>query len=387
MTIYLDYASTTPLFKSVREKMIAALENTGNPSSIHTHGRHARSLLESSRRILAKALNVANEQIIFTSGGTEATGLIMHCFPASQRICSVIEHPSVRHWVPQAQQVAVDENGVLCLRSLRQKLQDIPCSILAVMAGNNEVGTYQPLPEIVATFKGLAPQKNQGTSTQTIPWLHVDGMQTFGKAPFDFEKTGWDSFALSAHKIGGPQGVGALIVKSTRMQEMLDFQPLMQGGGQEKGRRNGTPNLSGIVGFGQAVSEIFSVPWSRIEQLRQDLETRLLSHVPGVRIHGAGARRLPHISCISHPTLAGAEQVIALDLAGISVSAGAACSSGKMAQSSVLAAMAEAAPQHHDLKIDNMIRVSLGWETTAADIDAFVTTYVQLAKTLTDNQE
>ncbi|MDC0344775.1 cysteine desulfurase [Alphaproteobacteria bacterium] len=361
--LYMDYASTTPLFLSVREEMAMALAPVGNPSSVHRAGRERRAAIEVARQQIAQTIDVLPAQVTFTSGGTEANGTVMAAFQDRLSFCSAIEHASVGAWVPAKNHLPVDSKGNLRIDAAIQRIQTEKPALVAVMAANNEVGTIQPIQELVAEIR----QVQQDFSAADQTWVHVDAVQFFGKSPLDFSKMGCDSLALSAHKIGGPAGVGALVLKDGVM-----LPSLLRGGGQERRRRPGTPNILGIIGFGAAVQAVQKVDWAAVQQLRDMLAAGVQAIDARIFVHGSGAHRLPHILCLSHPTLTGEEQVMGLDLAGICVSAGPACSSGKAQSSHVLTAMGDPS--------DKAIRVSLGWETTAENIRTFLDEYQGLTE-------
>jgi len=286
--------------------------------------------------------------VIFTGGGTEANQLALRGFPARWRIVSAIEHDSVRA-IQDAETLPVDGNGVADLDALRRMLTaDLRPALVSLMLANNETGVIQPVAEAarIAHKHGAL--------------LHCDAIQAAGKIPVDVATLGADLVSLSAHKIGGPMGAGALV-----MSPDLPLVPTQTGGGQERGRRAGTENLAGIVGFGAAAA--MSADWRRVEACRDDAERRLLAIASDAEIFGRTVPRLPNTICIAMPDLAASTQVIALDLAGVMVSAGSACSSGKVRRSHVLEAMGVPAA-----RAEGAIRISLGWGTDAADIDHLV---------------
>lgn len=359
--IYLDHAATTPVCAAAVAAISAALGIAGNPSSVHAGGRAAHDLLERARDAVARFAGVAPEQIIFTSGGTEALGTALHGarHPAHATarlpiLASATEHSAVLHACPDIKLLPVEPNGILDLAALRTALSAGP-ALVAVQAGNNETGVIQPLAEIAAlthTAGGL---------------LLADCVQAAGKIPLPAEA---DFLAISAHKLGGPAGVGALIVKRPD-----SLNPLLRGGGQERGFRGGTPNLPGIAGFGAALAQVLH--WPDVARRRVAMEAQLLA--AGAIIHGRTAPRLPHISSIGLPGVAAVTQVMMLDLEGFMVSAGAACSSGKVKASHVLGAMGlrEGASE--------AIRVSLSPATTDAEIAAFTTAWLAMASRLGRN--
>lgn len=349
---YLDCNATAPLRPEARDAMLAVLGRTGNASSVHGEGRWARGLVEAARAEVADLVGARPGDIVFTSGGTEANGLALAATGRPRRIAGATEHPSVLAHASEI--VPVDREGVVDLDALGRRLGGAATdSVLSVMLANNETGVLQPLEAIVGAARG------------TGALVHTDAVQAPGKIAVDFAALAVDLMTLSAHKLGGPAGVGALVVR-----DGLRVAPPFAGGGQERGRRSGTENLIGIVGFGAAARAArlaFDAETSRVARLRDRMETALRDAHPGVRIHGADAPRLPNTSCIGLPGRDAAIQVMALDLAGVAVSAGSACSSGKVARSHVLAAMGL-----DDADAGTAIRVSLGWATTEADIDRFI---------------
>lgn len=367
---YLDYNATAP----VRPEAIAAMADAfgagGNPSSVHGAGRLARRALESARERIAAAVNVDPAQVIFTSGGTEANNLALAGFPGHHLVISAIEHGSVMApalmFDPHATIVAVDADGILDLSALERALAATPVpALVSVMLANNETGVVQPVADaarIAHRFGAL---------------LHCDAVQGLGKIPVDIAALGADLVTLSAHKLGGPLGAGALALANGAAPKARSL-----GGGQERGRRAGTENVPAIVGFAVAVERALAdgAAIQTIAALRNNLERRVLAAAPGARVVGVGAPRLPNTSCLVMPGVASETQVMALDLAGIAVSAGAACSSGKVARSHVLAAMGL-----DDAVAGSAIRVSLGWRSSAADIDRLVAAWTELyARTRTN---
>ncbi|MQX36200.1 cysteine desulfurase family protein [Roseospira navarrensis] len=350
--LYLDHNATAPLRPAAAEAMRAALTVAGNPSSVHRHGRRARALIEEARESVAALAGVPPAWVVFTGSGSEANALALSGPGPGPRLCSAVEHDSVLRWVPESGRLAVDGHGVLGLEGLRVALDDAEGpGVLSLMRANNETGVLQPVAEAARLARDAG-------------WLlHCDAVQAPGRLwPFDVGSLGADLVTLSAHKLGGPAGVGALIVG-----DGVTLAPLVRGGGQERGRRAGTENLIGIAGFGaaaRAVLEEGADEAARLAGLRDRLEAALVGACPGAVVHGVGGERLPNTTCIAHPSLAADMLLMRLDLAGVSVSAGSACSSGKVAPSHVLRAMGLDEPAAR-----RAIRISLGWTTTEADID------------------
>ena len=356
---YLDYNATTPARPAVIDAMTEALAAVGNPSSVHGFGRAARARLETAREQVAALVGARPGQVIFTSGGTEANGLALNGTSRERVLVSAIEHDSVLK-TTAAEPIPVERSGVVDLAALERMLaaQTAP-ALVAVMLANNETGVIQPAAEAVS----IAHQHGA--------LIHCDAVQAAGRITVDFRALGADLMALSAHKLGGPPGVGALIVA-----DHVDLASRQRGGGQERGRRAGTENLPGIVGFGVA-AEIAAAgldAMAKLADLRDDLERRATAAVPGAILFGRDAVRLSNTSCLALPGLTSEVQVMALDLAGVAVSAGSACSSGKLQPSHVLRAMgADAAVA------GSAIRISLGWRSTAADVERLLEAWCALA--------
>jgi cysteine desulfurase len=352
MRVYLDHNATSPLKESARRAMLAAFELTGNASSIHAEGRKAHALLDEARDAVARAVGAIAPMVVFTSGGSEANNLALKGAPVERLIVSAIEHPSVleaaRGSGKEVDILPVDGEGVVDLEALERLLAGRPKALISVMLANNETGVIQPIREIA----GLAHA--QGAL------VHTDAVQALGKIPVNFSLLGADLVSFSAHKLGGPVGAGALVVR-----DGLALDPLMHGGGQELRRRAGTENLAAIAGFAAAIQE----KRLEIKALRDHLE----SGIEGAVVFGGKSERLSNTSCFAMPGLSAETALMALDLAGFAVSSGSACSSGKVAKSHVLAAMGVAP----DLA-NAAIRVSLGWTTTAHDIEQFISAWSRI---------
>ncbi|RME68866.1 MAG: cysteine desulfurase, partial [Alphaproteobacteria bacterium] len=351
-TAYLDYNATAPLVEAARQAMDEAMDLAGNPSSVHGAGRLARQRIEAARAQIAACVGAAPGEVVFTSGGSEANALALSQVPVARRLVSAIEHPSVLAYGAPFAAIPVSGDGGVDLDALQARLRQGGVGLVSVMAANNETGVVQPVDEVVRLAHAHGAR------------VHVDAVQALGKMPLDFAALGADYLSLSAHKIGGPQGVGALLVRAG-----LDVAPLLRGGGQEMGRRAGTENLCGIAGFAAAVGTLMGrADWvRRVAALRDALESRVLALAPETVIFGRHVPRLVNTSCLALAGLSAETQLMALDLAGVHVSAGSACSSGKIAQSHVLAAM-----RVEPALARAAIRVSLGPYSRAADVDAFV---------------
>ncbi|MEO6780049.1 MAG: cysteine desulfurase family protein [Bradyrhizobium sp.] len=372
--VYLDWNATTPLRREAREAMAAAWDLGGNPSSVHAEGRQARKLVEDARTAIAGAVGAQARNVVFTSGGTEANALALtpglrraSGAPANRLLVSAIEHASVlaggRFASDAIGTIDVTRAGVLDLACLRAMLESGPPSLVSVMLANNETGALQPVAEAAALVHAAGGV------------LHVDAIQAFGKRPFGLDSLNADLLTLSAHKVGGPKGVGALIVA----EGVLGLEPLLRGGGQELGRRAGTENVAGIAGFGAAASAAsvaLETDVLRLEGQRHRLENGL-RELSGIIVFSDEVPRLPNTTLFTVPGLKAETAVIGFDLAGIAVSSGSACSSGKVQPSHVLAAMG-AGPEI----AKGAVRLSLGWSTSDADIDRCLEAWRKLAGTL-----
>ncbi|TCZ54642.1 cysteine desulfurase family protein [Roseicella aquatilis] len=320
-TLYMDANATEPLRPAARAAAIAALEAGGNPSSVHAEGRAARRRLEEAREAVATRFGGRARDLVFTAGGTEANALAVQGLGRGRRVLvGATEHPAVLAAAPGAELVPVRPDGTADLAALEGMLATGGPALLCLMAANNETGVIHPLAEAAALCRA------QGAL------LHVDAVQAAGRMPLDLAATGADSLAISGHKLGGPPGAGALLLRPG-----LELPPLIAGGGQERGRRGGTEPLPAIAGLAAAVAAPGEA--TRLAALRDRIEAGIAELAPEAVIAGAGAPRLPNTSSILLPGVPAETQVIALDLAGVRVSAGAACSSGKVGRSPVLAAM------------------------------------------------
>ena len=355
--VYLDWNATAPLRPAALDAVLAAMREVGNPSSVHRFGRAARKRVEDAREAVAALVGAKSANVIFTGGGTEANNLALRGCGDRRLIVSAVEHGAVL--APAllrdsgAVILPVDGEGVVDLDALEAALAGAgKPALVSVMAANNETGVLQPIAEVaeIAHRHGAL--------------VHCDAVQAAGKIAFDMAALGVDLASLSAHKLGGPQGVGALVLGRDLP---LDAQNI--GGGQERGRRSGTENVAGIAGFGAAARAARDglADYARIAGLRDELERRIAVIAQDRRVLGAGAPRLPNTSNLTMPGVKAETQVMALDLDGVAVSAGSACSSGKVSASHVIEAMG--VPSDEAL---TAIRVSLGWATAASDIDRFV---------------
>ena len=362
LAVYLDHNATTALDTRVLEVMLPFLQHPqGNPTSRHSYGRTARQAVENARAQVATAVGAHPTQVVFTSGGTEADNLAIQGIAAAHApawiAVSAIEHPAVyrpaqylmtRGW--KVARIGVNAEGEVELDSLREALQQ-KTALVSVMAANNETGVIQDIPAIAELTRSHGAL------------LHTDAVQALGKMPLDFSALGVNAMSLSAHKIRGPQGAGALV-----LDKRVDIQPLLYGGGQEKGLRSGTENIAAIVGFGMAceLAQLELAERSaKTENLRNRLETGLRRL--GATIFGGGSARVPNTSFFAFPNMEGETLVVAMDRKSFAIASGSACSSDSTEPSHVLLAMG-VDPEF----ARGAVRVSIGPDNTAAQIDAFL---------------
>ncbi len=362
MRAYLDHNATSPLRPQARKVMIAALEQCGNASSVHAEGRAARATIEKAREEIARALGTIAPTVVFTSGGSESCNMAVRGVNVDRIIVSAIEHPCVLEAAKVCGKpvslIPVNADGVVDLAALETLLAEGEGrALISVMMANNETGVIQPVREVVA----LAQQHGC--------LVHCDAVQAFGKIPVNFGLLGVDMLTVSAHKLGGPQGVGALIIR-----DGLVVAPLIVGGGQELRRRAGTENVTAIAGFAAAAKAATGETESHIKALREQVESALEQGPGEIVVFGKGAQRLSNTVCFALPGLAADTALIAFDLDGVAVSSGSACSSGKVAASHVLQAMGASGAQ-----VGSAIRVSLGWNTTGTDVNRFIESWQRIA--------
>lgn len=351
MPIYLDYSASSPLKPAVRAAMLAAMDGVGNASSVHAFGRGQRRVMDEAREAIARHQGVKTENVIFTGSATEANNMAMRGMPGRTLLVSSIEHPSILQAAEAAQLIGVDNDGVLNLNHLEELLKANPQALVSVMLVNNETGVIQPIDEVVK----LARQHGA--------LVHCDAVQAFGRIDVRFSTLNVDFLSLSAHKIGGPQGMGGLIVR-----DHLPLHALLKGGGQEQRRRAGTENVAGIAGFAAAINNL-SNDLERLNEWagwRDALEVCILKTAPEAIIFGSKASRVANISCVAMPGIKNETQLMAFDLAGYAVSSGSACSSGKVQPSHVLNAMG-----HADDLATSAIRISFGWGSISQDLTGF----------------
>ncbi len=352
---YLDHNATSPLRPVAFDAMAEALKAGGNPSSVHRTGRAARARIDAARRQVAALVGALPSEIVFTSGGTEANNLAITGTGCMRVLASAIEHDSVLKAAPDAELIAVDGNGVIDLGALERMLAASKApTLISVMFANNETGVLQSIADVVRLARVAGAL------------VHCDAVQGAGKAAVDLHGLGVDYLSVSAHKFGGPTGVGALVVRGN-----APFVTDRRGGGQEINRRAGTENVAGIAGFGAAAEA--ARDGLDVGVLRDRTEMALLEIAPQARVFGAGARRIANTTCISMPGVRAETQVMALDLAGVCVSAGAACSSGKVIRSPVLTAMGI-----DPAVADTAVRISFGWNTEAEDIERLIAAWQDL---------
>ena len=359
--VYLDHNATTPVRAAAAVAMAETLRHVGNPSSVHRAGRAARQELEAARDKVARAIGLpAGGTLVFTSGGTEANALALAGTGRRRILRSSVEHDSVRA-AASAMEIPVTKDGLVDPATLGAMLAESgEPALVSIMAANNETGVIQPIASLAA----------QAHAADAL--VHCDAIQAIGKIGFDMAALGLDLVSLSAHKFGGPPGIGALALAPG-----LHLAALQRGGGQERGMRAGTENLPGIAGFAAAIEAAVAEfdTFAKLANWRDAMERTLRGIEPDAVLFGAGVARLPNTSCVALPGVASELQIMALDLAGIGVSAGAACSSGKVRPSHVLEAMGTSPELAR-----SAIRISLGRDTTELDIARLVEAWGTLAR-------
>ncbi|HPI62849.1 MAG TPA: cysteine desulfurase family protein [Alphaproteobacteria bacterium] len=353
--IYFDHNAMSPIRPQALTAMMKILAQVGNPSSVHWYGRKAHHGLEEARETIAQLFKVTASRCLFTASCTEANNMVLRGSGCQQIAISATEHESVKAVVSSAHVIPVDQQGVIDLNYLEQFLKkQLAKTLVSVMMANSETGVIQPIDDIAALcqrFNAL---------------LHTDATQAIGRIPLTNQKI--DFLTFSSHKIGGPVGCGAIITGSGE-----EIAPLIKGGGQERGRRAGTENVAAVTGFAVAASQAFAEQaelYIRLKQWRDEIEEYLLQSNTEILIHGKGADRIPNTSCFSMPHITGMQQLIRLDLAGIAVSSGSACSSGKVKESAVLKAMG--VPAAH---VGGALRLSFGWDTTHREVSDFISVW------------
>jgi cysteine desulfurase len=359
MSIYLDYNATAPLLPGVLDAMRESMERPTNSSALHSFGQQAKRWMSQARRDIADYIDAHPDHVIFTSGGTEANNFVLKGFPWKRVLLSAVVHDSVYKVLDSFNELSVDADGLLDIPALEDLLKTTQGpTLISVILAHNESGVIQPLEDVVHLAKTYKA------------YLHVDAVQALGKIPLSFQKMGVDFMTLSAHKIGGPQGVGVLVSK-----EVLS--PLMQGGGQERGYRSGTENVPGIVGFAESLKRQPLDHMKNLKQWHQSMEEELETFCNTFHIYGKKVERLPNTTCLSMPFVESATQVMHLDLNGLAVSMGAACSSGRTQISRSLQKMG---PDPMFAKF--AIRVSSGWGSTEEDFKKFTTSWKEIYNSL-----
>lgn len=363
---YLDHNASSPLRPMARAAMLEAHDAIGNPSSVHTEGRRVRAMIDTAREQVAALVGAKPSEVVFTSGASEANNCVMA--GGWKAICvSAIEHDSVlapaRASGAKVIALPASQDGVVELQSVASALAHASAGgarvLLSVMMANNETGVVQPVAEAAALARAHGAV------------LHVDAVQAPGRLPLNFAELGADTLVISAHKLGGPRGVGALIVR-----DGVNLPAFVKGGGQERRRRGGTENVAGIAGFGAAAAEVAREvdAAQRMAVLRDKLEAGVTAATPNAAIIGHNALRIANTSCLALPGKAAETIVIRLDLEGVAVSAGAACTSGKVGANSVIEAMG-LGPEI----ARSAVRISLGPQTNDDDIAAFLAAWNKVA--------
>ena len=366
-TIYLDYNATAPIKPASRDHMRTVLDMVGNASSVHGYGRDIRREVERAREAVAALVHCEAINVTFTSGATEANNMVLFGTKAERILISAIEHPSLidaAKDLSNVEIIPVNKAGIVDIEWLKAALESDPReTLISVMMVNNETGVVQPIKEIVALAQAHGDAK-----------VHSDAVQAAGRIKINIEKLSVDYLSLSAHKFGGPMGAGALIYNHDK-SHML--KPFTQGGGQERGRRSGTENAAAIAGFGEAATLAISnrTDFQNMAIWRDEIEAKILNAVPKAIIFGENAVRVANTIQVSLPGVKASTQLMALDLAGIAVSSGSACSSGSIKPSHVLQAMGAS-----EEEAMGALRCSFGWNTTHAELDSFVEAWIEVAK-------
>lgn len=356
---YLDGNATQPIRPEARDAVLAAFQITGNASSVHQPGRAARRVVEDGRETIAGLFDARSRDVIFTSGGTEADATAIHALGAGRRlIVSAIEHDAIRSAAEGASIIPVGQDGIVDLAALETLLASGPPALVCLMLANNETGVIQPVAEAAALCRRFGAL------------LHTDAVQAAGRIPVRLDTLAAHSLAISSHKLGGPVGVGALLLS----RDAPFAGPLIGGGGQELGRRGGTLPVALVAGFAAAARAEQNDDLAALAALRDAAEQAAVGR--GAVVCGDTRRRLANTACLALPGVPAATQVMALDLEGIAVSAGSACSSGKVRTSHVLEAMGLGP------LAGQAIRVSLPWNATQADIAAFAAAYAKVSARL-----
>ena len=359
MQAYFDFNATAPIRSEAIDAMNEAMGLCGNASSVHSAGRRARGIVDKARSSVASLVGAKSESVIFCGSGTEADNQALRCVPAERVIISAIEHEAVMQACGDPVKVAVGNDGVIDLAALEKALAESKVkTLVSVMAANNETGVIQPVKEIARLAR------------KYDAIVHTDAIQAAGKIEVNVDEWDVDLLSLSAHKIGGPQGVGALIACNS-----VSLSRFVHGGGQERGLRAGTENVSGISGFGAAAEAALAGldSFGALRKMRNSIENGLLEIDPSIKIFGQNRDRLPNTSKLASPGLNSETQVMGMDLAGFAISAGSACAAGRVEPPYVLTAMGV-----DDCLANSAIRISLGWTTKEIEIDEFVQQWSKL---------
>lgn len=361
--IYLDYNATRPLRYSARQELVQAFDLCGNPSAVHSSGNAIRRLIENSRETIAQALKIESRRIIFTSGATESNNIVLKNFKG-RVIISATEHSSVYKVREDAIICRVTNAGMIDLEHLEQLLLETnEPTLVSIIAAHNETGVIQPL------------EKIHSLTTKFSALLHTDATQALGRAHFDWNS--FDYISFSGHKIGAMTGIGILVINPDK-----PIPPLMNGGGQERSYRPGTANLLGILSLKAVMQETIEEDWSHAKKLRDYLELQVLEISPLSIIFGRTESRIPNTSLITMPNVNSATQVMSFDLNNICVSAGSACSSGKVKTSHTLKGMG-----YSDDIANSGLRISLSADTSKQDIDHFISIWKKIYLSCTDNAQ
>lgn len=356
-SVYFDYNATSPIRPEVIQAMSEVMSEVGNASSVHRAGREARKRVEGARKQVAILANIQPSRVIFNSGATEANNTVLKAYDAEKIWISAIEHSSVRDVVLEAKRMAVTPDGIIDLSAFEKDLKQaeqrgaLP-DLISVMYVNSETGAIQPMKEVIALAKNYDIA------------VHCDGVQAAGRIPLDMDALGLDFMSLSAHKMGGPQGVGALLVG-----RCADAPRFIHGGTQENFKRAGTENVAGIVGMGKAAELALAGlnDYERLEKLRDKMQAGMMDAVPEMRVFAGQAPRVGNTLNIAWAGKQASMLLMNLDLEGVAVSTGSACSSGSMKPSQVLQAMGAS-----EEEATGALRISLGWNTKEEEVDRFL---------------
>ncbi len=356
--IYLDHNATTPIRPEVLDRVTKTMGEVGNASSVHHFGREARKIVETARDQVADLCQVDSDQVIFTSGATESINTVLSGYRDKPVLISAIEHPAVLAAAPHAIKIPVTSDGVVDMDAYKSLLEEHKPALVSVMLVNSETGVIQPVPE-------MAKMAHDAGAL-----FHTDAVQGAGRIDISMKKLGVDYMSLSAHKFAGPQGVGALIKR-----DGLDTPKFMLGGGQEKNCRAGTHNTAGIAGMGLAakLAKENMKHYADLTTMRDEMENQIRQLTNKTIIYGESAPRVGNTTNVGLPNMPAQTQMMALDLDGIAVSSGSACSSGAFKPSHVLTAMGAS-----DEEAKSALRISLGWNTKQSDINAFLESYKKI---------